>query len=220
MATPAQIEANRKNAQLSTGPTSPAGKARSCRNRLSHGFTSSVLFIANEEREEFNLLLADLHHEFQPATASEQMLLEKMLQNQWLSLRAYRLQSVALNSSAASAGYMPKDLGLLIRYHQSSDRGFYKARNELITAQKERRKSEIGFESQDAAKPAETPLESSAPPDPPQKTTAEPGLSIPAPPNPFDCESLDDAFEALMQGPDGEMAKRMIDEWKVRRKVA
>ena len=210
MATPAQIEANRKNAQLSTGPTSPAGKARSCRNRLSHGFTSAVLFIASEEREEFNLLLADLHHEFQPATASEQMLLEKMLQNQWLSLRAYRLQSVALNSSAASAGYMPKDLGLLIRYHQSSDRGFYKARNELITAQKERRKSETGFESQDAAKPAETPLESSAPP----------GLSIPAPPDPLDCESLDDAFEALMQGPDGEIAKKVIDEWKTRRKVA
>ena len=77
-----------------------------------------------------------------------------MVQQQWLSLRAYRLQSIALNSSAASAGYMPHDLGLLIRYHQSSDRGFYKARNELITAQKERKKSEIGFESQEAVKPA------------------------------------------------------------------
>jgi hypothetical protein len=155
MATPAQIEANRRNAQLSTGPTSPAGKARSCRNRLSHGFTSSVLFIASEEREEFNLLLADLHHEFQPATASEQILLEKMVQNQWLSLRAYRLQSVALNSSAASAGYMPKDLGLLIRYHQSSDRGFYKAHTELVKVQKERQKSEIDFESQNAVKTAD-----------------------------------------------------------------
>ena len=220
MATPAQIEANRRNSKNSTGPQTAAGKARSCTNRLSHGFTSSVLFIADEEREEFNLLLADLHNEFQPATASEQILLEKMLQNQWLSLRAYRLQSVALSSSTASAGYMPKDLGLLIRYHQSSDRGFYKARNELISAQKERKKSETGFESQDAAKLAETPLESSAPPDPPQKTTAEPGLSIPAPPNPLDCESLDDAFEALMKGPDGEIAKRQIAELRARRKVA
>ena len=153
MATPAQIEANRKNAQKSTGPKSPEGKARSCTNRLSHGFTSSVLFIAGEELAEFNLLLADLHHEFQPATASEQIILEKMVQHQWLSLRAYRLQAVALNSSAAASGYMPKDLGLLIRYQQSSDRGFYKARNELITAQKERKKSEIGFESQTAPEP-------------------------------------------------------------------
>ena len=115
---------------------------------------------------------------------------------------------------------MHPDLGLLIRYHQSSDRGFYKARNELLSAQKERKKSEIGFESQDAAKPAETPLESSAPPDPPHETTPETGLSIPAPPNPFDCESLDDAFEALMKGPDGEIAKRQIAELRARRKVA
>jgi len=104
--------------------------------------------------------------------------------------------------------------------HQSSDRGFYKARNELISAQKERRKSETGFDSQDLAKPAETPLESSAPPDPPHETIPKPGLSIPAPPDPLDCETLDEAFEVLMKGPDGEMAKRMIDEWKVRRKVA
>ena len=87
MATPAQIEANRQNSQKSSGPKTEAGKARSCRNRLSHGFTSSVLFIADEEREEFNLLLADLHNEFQPATASEQILLEKIVQNQWLLCR-------------------------------------------------------------------------------------------------------------------------------------
>ena len=62
MATPAQIEANRRNSKNSTGPQTAAGKARSCTNRLSHGFTSSVLFIADEEREEFNLLLADLHN--------------------------------------------------------------------------------------------------------------------------------------------------------------
>jgi len=223
MATPAQIEANRRNAEKSTGPRTEAGKARSCTNRLSHGFTSSVLFIAGEEREEFNLLLADLHNEFQPATASEQILLEKMVQNQWLSLRAYRLQSVALNVPAAP-GYMPPDLGLLIRYHQSSDRGFYKARTELLTARKERQKSQIGFESQDAPQPAAQPREAPVPPpnppDPPQETTPEPGLAIPALPNPFACDSLEDALEAMMQGPDGEIAKRQIAEWRARRKVA
>ncbi len=209
MATPAQIEANRRNAEKSTGPQTAEGKARSCRNRLSHGFTSSVLFIAGEEREQFNLLLADLHNEFQPATASEQILLEKMAQNQWLSLRAWRLQSVALNAPAAP-GYMPPDLGLLIRYHQSSDRGFYKARAELINAQKERKKSEIGFESQNAVQPAaESPVE----------TTAIPELSIPKPPKWSDFESLDDQLNALTYGPDGEMTKRLIDELRAAGKL-
>ena len=223
MATPAQVEANRRDAQHSTGPRSVNGKARSCTNHLSHGFTSSVLFIASEEREEFNLLLADLHNEFQPATASEQILLEKMVQNQWLALRAWRLQAVALNAAAAP-GYMPPDLGLLIRYHQSSDRGFYRARTELLSAQKERKKSEIGFESQEAAKPApeqqDAPAPPPNPPDPPLETAPEPGLSIPAPPQWHDYDSLEDQLEALTHGPDGEIAKRQNAEWKARRKVA
>ncbi len=37
MATPAQIEANRRNAELSTGPTSPDGKSASSRNSWKHG---------------------------------------------------------------------------------------------------------------------------------------------------------------------------------------
>ena len=208
MATSAQIEANRPNAQHSTGPKTEAGKARSCTNRLSHGFTSSVLFIADEEREEINLLLADLHNEFQPATASEQILLEKIVQNQWLSLRAWRLQSIALNAPAAP------------RYHQSSDRGFYKARTELLNAQKERKKSEIGFESQNADQPAETPDQHPNPPEPPQETTPEPGLSVPAPPRWYDFDSLEDQLEALTHGPDGEIAKKQIAEWKARRQAA
>ena len=219
MATPAQIEANRRNSKNSTGPQTAAGKARSCTNRLSHGFTSSVLFIADEEREEFNLLLADLHNEFQPATPSEQILLEKMVQNQWLALRAYRLQSIALNAPAAPGDVHP-DLGLLIRYHQSSDRGFYKARNELLKSQKERQKSQIGFESQNAAQPAETPAPRPNPPDPPQETTPEPGLAVPAPPEWYDFDSLEDQLEALTHGPDGEIAKKQIAEWKARRQAA
>ncbi len=219
MATTAQIQANLRNAEKSTGPTSPEGKARSCRNRLSHGFTSSVLFIAGEEREQFNLLLADLHQEFQPATASEQILLEKMAQNQWLSLRAWRLQSVALNAPAAS-GYVHPDLGLLIRYHQSSDRGFYKARTELLNAQKERRKSQIGFESQNAGQPAaETPDPTPNTPELPPETTAIPELSIPELPKWSDFESLDEQLNALTFGPDGETAKRLIEELRAAGKL-
>src|ERR1700722_20011228 len=112
MATERQMEANRANSQKSTGPRTEEGKAKSSRNRLSHGFTSAILFIPLEEREEFNLLLADLMEEFQPATPCEQILLEKMVQNQWLSLRAYRIQAIFLNSSLPR-GFVPKDLGLL-----------------------------------------------------------------------------------------------------------
>ena len=193
-------------------------------NRLSHGFTSSVLFIAGEKPEEFNLLLADLHTEFQPATPSEQIILEKMVHHQWFSLRACRLQSVALNSSAFSAGYMPKDLGVLIRYQQSSDRGFYKARTELLTAQKERNKSEYGFESQEVSQPPAEPVaEPPKPPDPPRETTLKPAIAVPVPPHWYDFDafdSLDEHLEAMTHGPDGELWKEEIEAWKARRKSA
>ena len=42
MATPAQIEANRRNARKSTGPKTAAGKAASSRNALTHGMTASI----------------------------------------------------------------------------------------------------------------------------------------------------------------------------------
>ena len=42
MSTPAQIAANRANAQLSTGPTSPIGKQTVSRNSLKFGLTSKI----------------------------------------------------------------------------------------------------------------------------------------------------------------------------------
>ena len=48
---------------------------------------------------------------------------------------------------------VPKNLGLLIRYHTSAERAFHRAHNELVKTQKERKKSEIGFVPQNAAQP-------------------------------------------------------------------
>jgi len=151
MATPAQIAANQANAKKSTGPISPAGKSKSSLNAISHGFAASVAFIDGEDPEEFYGLQADLVHEFQPATHMEQILVEKMVLNHWLSLRAVRLQSDALRlRMEPNTGETPKDLGLLIRYQTAADRAFHRAHAELLKAQKERKNSEIGFVSKSA----------------------------------------------------------------------
>ena len=160
MATERQIEANKLNSQKSTGPTSPEGKAKSCLNRLSHGFASNATIVPGEDPEEFKDLLNDLMSEYQPATATEQILVEKMTSNQWLSLRAFRLQGEAfLNQTLMGDSFgIPASLGLLIRYQTCAERTFHRAHNELVKTQKERKKSEIGFESQNAAaEPAVTP---------------------------------------------------------------
>jgi hypothetical protein len=160
MSTERQIEANKLNSQKSTGPKSPEGKAKSCLNRLSHGLTSNATIVPGEDPEEFIDLLTDLIGEYDPATPTEQILVEKMAMNQWLSLRGFRLQGEAfLDLKLVSDSFgIPKTLGLLIRYQTSAERTFHRAHNELVKTQKERKKSEIGFEPQNAAaEPAVTP---------------------------------------------------------------
>jgi hypothetical protein len=156
MATIRQINANRANAQKSTGPRTEEGKAASSRNRLSHGFAASATIMPGENPEEFKALIDDFTAEYQPANTTEQILIEKMAMHQWLSLRAFRLQGLAfLHESLDKENFgIPKDLGLLIRYQTSADRAFHQAHNELVKAQKERRKSEIGFVPQQPEKAA------------------------------------------------------------------
>jgi hypothetical protein len=156
MATPAQFAANRANAKKSSGPKTPEGKAKSCLNHTSYGFNSATLFIPLEEQEDFNGLLSALLNEFQPATPHEQILVERMVRNQWHSLRAIRLQSISLKASVP-LGFTHKDLGVLVRYQTAADRTYDKSHSELLKAQKERVKSAIGFESEKAAGAAQPP---------------------------------------------------------------
>jgi hypothetical protein len=164
MATPAQIAANKLNAQKSTGPATPEGKAKSSINRLTHGFASAQSIIPGESHEAFIALLDELLIEHQPASPTEEILVEKMAQTQWLTQRALNLQGEAfLELALKQESGVPKHLGLLIRYYTSADRAFHRAHNELIKAQKQRRNSEIGFVPQNAV---QTPPE-------PQKWTPE-----------------------------------------------
>ncbi len=150
MATPAQIAANQANSQKSTGPKTPEGKTKSSRNRLSWGFNSNTIVIPGEDPNELRLLLEDFMAEYQPATVTEQVLVEKMAQNHWLSLRAFRLQGETFLTQKlrCEESGIPKNLGLLIRYQTSAERAFHRAHNELIKAKKQRQNSEIGFEPQ------------------------------------------------------------------------
>jgi len=57
-----QIEANRRNAERSTGPTTPEGKARSSQNAVKHGLTArrSVITVGDGEEsiEDYERLLS------------------------------------------------------------------------------------------------------------------------------------------------------------------
>jgi hypothetical protein len=167
MATPAQLAANRANAQKSTGPITPEGKAQSRMNGLTHGFASAQSIIPGEDQEEFLALLSDLRTEYYPVTPTEEILVEKMAQTQWLTQRALNLQGDAFLDLLENKQLgVPKSLGLLIRYYTTADRAFHRAHTELVKAQKQRKNDEIGFGPQKPAGQAPAP-----PPAPPKSTT-------------------------------------------------
>ena len=154
MSTDSQFDANRANAQKSCGPKTEAGKAISCRNHLSHGFASNTRFIPGEDPTEFCALLDDLKDEHLPATPTEHILVEKMAHNQWIGLRAIRIQGDVMARMRVMSD-VHTSLPLLIRYQTAADRAFHKAHTELVKTQKQRGTAPIGFESKKAGQASE-----------------------------------------------------------------
>ncbi len=79
-----KIEANRRNAQKSTGPRTPQGKARSARNALSHGLTaSSTPLLSSESQEHYDAFSQALLQDLAPRTPEQQLLAERIVQLHW-----------------------------------------------------------------------------------------------------------------------------------------
>src|SRR5579863_2693732 len=156
MATPAQIEANRRNSEHSTGATTEAGREASSRNNLKHGLCYTEGFftlLPGESEQNFATLVGTLRNEYMPQDTTESILVRRMAESEWLRARAVRLQTDTLFYDQIGS---PQKLALFLRYQTTHERAFYKALNELQKLRKERTKAEIGFESQKLKQAAET----------------------------------------------------------------
>ncbi len=151
MATIAQTTANQANAQKSTGPTSETGKAASSRNHLRHGFAGRFTLLSVEDPAEYDRMLNSLRADFQPKTNAEDLLVERMTQHQWLVQRALQLQTFCFDGDQSNEDHQ-RSLSLYIRYQTTNERAFSKCLSDLLKLRSERRKEQIGFESQQLKK--------------------------------------------------------------------
>ncbi|SPF39545.1 hypothetical protein SBA4_2360006 [Candidatus Sulfopaludibacter sp. SbA4] len=71
MATDKQTEANRQNAQKSTGPRTAEGKARSSMNHLTTGIDAKSAIIPGEDPAQLQALADRIGAELKPATEAE-----------------------------------------------------------------------------------------------------------------------------------------------------
>ena len=94
MATQRQIEANRQNCRLSTGPRTEAGKAASSANALSHGLTAaSTVVLPEEDADAFERLREGVIADLDPAGVLQEALAQRIAVLLWRLDRAARLEA-------------------------------------------------------------------------------------------------------------------------------
>ncbi len=98
MATQAQILANRRNAQKSTGPRTSEGKAAVSQNAVKHGLLTRHDVISSESQDDFRLYREQMLAELAPASPMESMLAERIVTLSWRLKRASRIQNQTIDA--------------------------------------------------------------------------------------------------------------------------
>ena len=93
MTTEKQVAANRQNAQLSTGPTTPEGKDAVAQNALKHGLFAEENVIFGEDQAAYDQHRQALLASLNPVGPLETLLAERVVAIAWRLLRTGRMQS-------------------------------------------------------------------------------------------------------------------------------
>ncbi|MEO8372703.1 MAG: hypothetical protein ABI806_26195 [Candidatus Solibacter sp.] len=144
MATPAQLTANRANAQRSTGPRSVEGKSASRFNALKHGADASSITLPGEDPEAYQAL-ADAYDQTYPLhTVMHRFLVDCLIRADWHKRRLQPLEAhlirklldetpgatlidVMLSDSPAA-----KLLARIQRQLAAHERAWFRAHRELV----------------------------------------------------------------------------------------
>ena len=130
MATEAQIDANRRNAQSSTGPTTAEGKARVSRNATLFGIYSAGDVVRPEEEDIYHLFCEGFEQDLAPQGAMETTLAAEIVHAAWRLRRCAEAESaIEIQSDGQSS---------IDRARTQALRHFQRATAELRRLQTER----------------------------------------------------------------------------------
>lgn len=121
-----QMEANRRNAQLSTGPRSLRGKSVSRLNALKHGLTAQQVVLFDETTDNFEAFVDEIVATLKPRNPVEDLLVERIALCAWRLRRCYRIEvamfeNVRRNWGNGPATVMPRIEHLFVRVTAHDD---------------------------------------------------------------------------------------------------
>src|SRR5271156_1453507 len=88
-----QIEANRRNARLSTGPVTEEGKKRSRQNAVRHGLTAETVIDAIEDAEDYAAFEMAVTADYDAQSAVERELVLRLASLLWRLRRATAIEA-------------------------------------------------------------------------------------------------------------------------------
>src|ERR1700680_267915 len=157
MASEKQFEANQLNAQKSTGPKTPEGRAAVRLNGVKHGLTAETIVLKGESETDFTAMLESFEAEHDPTTPTEEALVVQLALANWRLRRLYHQEAGFYTSQLKTLASIQKDLNLddagrmghaagwsestLALFHRQEarlERTFYRALHELQRLRKER----------------------------------------------------------------------------------
>jgi hypothetical protein len=93
MATQEQIQANRENAQRSTGPRTEEGKTRSSMNAVKTGLTGRTVLLPGDDAAAYEKHLNHFFQQHQPIGDDESNLVQSLADTEWRLLRIPALEA-------------------------------------------------------------------------------------------------------------------------------
>ncbi len=143
-------QVNVQNAQHSTGPRTPEGKAAVAQNAVTHGLTAqNIVARTDDEKTQFAAIRTEAYAECKPAGATETLLVDRLVHARCSLLRATRLLGELETGTTEDATdpEKSKQIARLQRYVQMHERSQYRALQTLKGEQTNRalRQASLGL---------------------------------------------------------------------------
>jgi hypothetical protein len=121
MTSRSQIEANRRNALMSTGPKTEAGKSRSRSNAVRHGLTAETVIEVLEDPEDYKAFELSVTSDFDAQTAVERELVLRLARLLWRLRRATAIETGLLQIHSDNGAELIADHGRRSQRHDRNN---------------------------------------------------------------------------------------------------
>ena len=145
MSTQSKIEANRRNAQKSTGPRTPSGKAVASMNAVKHGLAARMPVVPGESEAEFQAYTERWLDDLKPAGPMQEFLAERIISISWRLRRVGQIEAGLFQPDSREG----LSLGKLSRYETALERSFYRNLKELRALQEAETEEELSTDYTD-----------------------------------------------------------------------